>query len=322
MNARACWVHLFAVTCLCSPLLADTSVKGTPPAQSSGASNPALYAGDQIVLASTRGYASVVGRVLDSANFTGCECLSNGTCSNRPVNLMESGGFAETWVFVHGNQIPPNVAIERGTKIYRRLRSQAPYRGPIRFIIWSWPSERSTCLVTDARIKSNRTDAESFYLASFLAATANHGPVSLIGYSFGARIISAALHLTEGGTLRGYYLPNRQRPAERFRLVFIAAAVENNGLVRGGRYERALNHVDELLLLNNSKDKALRFFWIVSRSRPTALGRSGLRCAPPHVRVRQYDWANVIGTDHSVWRYLDRPSILRRVRQTVSRGNR
>jgi hypothetical protein len=225
----------------------------------------------------------------------------------------------ETWIFVHGNQISAEMALERGTRAYRSIRSHSQNNGPIRFIIWSWPSQRETCRIVDAKIKRKRTDVESFYFGSFLAASSGCGPTSIIGYSFGARVVSGGLHLANGGCLDGYYLPQHAPPRTDYRIAFLAAAVENDGLLPGGRYERAMCHTDRLLLQNNSRDKALRYFWIIDRNKPKALGHTGLSHSPRGCAVKQFDWQEAIGSDHSVWQYLDRDLILNRIVQTIAR---
>jgi hypothetical protein len=79
-----------------------------------------------------------------------------------------------------------------------------------------------------------------------------------------------------------------------------------------------LNHAERLLLQNNSRDKALKYFWILNRSKPTALGNSGLSCSPAHCQVTQYDWGDTIGKDHSLWQYTDRPIVVRRILETIA----
>lgn len=274
---------------------------------------------DQIVLASTRNYASVVGKTLDLNTFVGRQCTVDGQCTHQAVCLFEDHPFIETWIFVHGNQISKDMAVERGTRVYRTLRACSENKGPIRFIIWSWPSVRETNRIADARIKSKRTDAESFYFGNFLAAYSENGPTSIIGYSFGARVVSGGLHLANGGCINGFYLPNNAMPDQTYRIAFLAAAVEHDGVLPGGRYERALAITDRLLLQNNSADQALRFFWILNSSRPKALGITGLSHSPPDCCVQQFDWEEAIGKDHSVWQYIDRPTIVNHILATIAR---
>jgi len=294
------------------------------PASADGNTNSVCHSRDQIVLASTRNYANVVGHVLDRDSFVGYVCHPDGSCSNQPVNLFAPHGFAETWIFVHGNQITAEMAIERGTRVYRSLRDRRCqqgycHKGPIRFVIYSWPTKRDTIRLVDAAIKTKRTNAESFYFGDFLGAVAEHGPLNIVAYSFGARVACGGLHLLHGGSLDGYYLPRRAVPKTPIRVSMVAAAVESDGVLPGGRYERAMSSTDRLLLLNNSRDKALRLFWVIDRSRPKALGRAGLETALPNSFTTQYDWEQTFGQDHSIWNYFDRPIIVDRIIENFAR---
>lgn len=274
---------------------------------------------DQILLISTRGYASVVGRTLDLQVTHARELNADGTRTPTVLPLDRPFDSRETWLFVHGNQIPPSEAIRRGLKVYRNLRTYSTGKS-IRFVIWSWPSQREGHRIKDAKRKATRTDVESFLLGSYLTKLASETPSSIIAYSFGARIVSGALHLAAGGQLCGYQLPQRLENHVPLRLAFLAPAVENDGLhPRRGRYARGLDPVESLLLLNNSRDKALNFFWIINKSKPKAMGDTGIVCAPGHCKIRQFDWAKTIGKDHSLHQYIDRPAVLRQIAGEISR---
>lgn len=277
---------------------------------------------DQLVLACTRNYPSVVGCPLDFNEFRGYGCLTGDSCIEtpifqQPISLIEPGQFTSTWIFVHGNQIPPGEAIKRGMAVYQRVRACSTNNGPIRFVIWSWPSERTTNRLTDAKRKEHRTNVESFYLGSYLAAIAGDSPLRLIGYSFGARVVGGGLHLASGGTLEGHCLPHHAQPVAPHRVVMLAAAIANDGFTNRGRYCHGLNLAEHMLLMNNHRDQALRFYWILDASKPKALGFTGASCRPPHVTIHQYDWAEHIGKDHSLWQYLDRPIIVKRMAEAL-----
>lgn len=318
MNARAWWVFLFTATFVWAPALASAEDMAVTVALKDE-SECCVDQSDQIILASTRNYPSCPGRTLDFDKFNGFVYTPSGCFTGAEVSLLENDDHAETWIFVHGNQIPPDVAVQRGTKVYRRLRPYAAPEKPIRFIIWSWPSERDGGRLADARRKRKRTEAEAFYLGSFLSASAPTGTANILGYSFGARVVSGALHLCGGGNLCGYKLPDIHRPAEPYRVAFLAAAVESDGFNRGCLYGQALSNVDHLLLQNNSSDMALRYFWVTNRTKPKALGHTGLAYAPAHCSVQQFDWEDYIGKDHSLWCYLDRAVILRRIASNFER---
>jgi hypothetical protein len=245
--------------------------------------------------------------------------VDGGVIASR-LPLTDERAFPNTLIWVHGNQIPPREAVRRGLMVYDRLKRNCASPDSMRFVIWSWPSERTTGRIRDVQEKSLRTDVESFLLASYLSQASDGGPISILGYSFGARIIAGALHLSSGGALEGYQVPQLAEPAEPYRVALFAAAVANDAMLRGGRYQYALSNVEYLLLQNNSRDRALNLYWITNlRTKPTALGDGGLPCAPPNCQVHQYDWARCIGREHSLNEYVNRPAIMRRVAHELTR---
>ncbi len=56
------------------------------------------------------------------------------------------------------------IARERGMIVYQSLKSQCP--GPIRFIMFTWPSQREGRVGPDVRAKAALAHVESYYLAS------------------------------------------------------------------------------------------------------------------------------------------------------------
>lgn len=94
----------------------------------------------------------------------------------------------------------------------------------------------------------------------------------------------------------------------------------NDAAIRGGRNQHAFDNVESLLLHNNSKDQALNFYWITDlKTKPRALGDTGIRCSPPHCQVHQCDWARTIGKEHSLMEYVNRPTIMHSVTQHLMR---
>ena len=275
---------------------------------------------DQLLLISTRCYPCRLGQTLDLDTCWARELTPQGTLVPGRVALWTDQSFANVWIFVHGNQIPANDAIRRGLMVYRNMRRHDTVQGAIRFVIWSWPSERRLRRIPDSRRKVRRTDVEAFLLGSYLAKVSSSGPTSLVGYSFGSRIITGALHVAAGGSLGGTGLADLPESTAQFRVALMAAAVESSALLPGGRHCRALHRVDRLLLMNNSRDRALNFFWVVDpRRKPRALGDVGLSRSSHSCKVRQYDWASAIGREHSLMEYLNRATITRLVSRHVSR---
>jgi hypothetical protein len=179
----------------------------------------------------------------------------------------------------------------------------------MRFVIWSWPSDQIHGPLRDVRRKADRADDESNFFGWFLSQLTPTADVSLIGYSYGARIITGGLHLAAGGSLQGMRLPS-QPDAGRVRtsVALLAAALDHDWLCPGHLHGAALDHVDQLVVLYNSCDPALRCYDRVDRcTRADALGYVGLCCACGGAtlqRVEQLNVAPYIGRTHAEDRYF------------------
>src|SRR5690606_23789705 len=125
--------------------------------------------------------------------------------------------------------------------------------------IFSWPTDRMRGMLRDFRIKAERADPAAVHLACVLSRMRPDAPPALAGYSFGARVITGALHLTAGGSLCGAALPEAP-PAKPVSVLLIAAAVHQHWLNAGGRHGMALQNVDRLVLITNRCDPAMRFY--------------------------------------------------------------
>jgi len=232
---------------------------------------------------------------------------------------------AVTLVYVHGNRIEPEEASSRGLAAYRALLRNLPDSSPVRFVIWSWPSSKvhGPRPRRDAQTKAARTACESYFLATFLNGLETDAQLRLLGYSFGARIVSGALHLAGGGTLGRYHLMElKQRPANSVRVVLQAAAMNNQWWLPGGYHDQSFSQVERLLLLYNPCDPVLRRY---PRLDPgcsgqalgyTGLGRPG-RLGQDAERLEQANVCCQIGKTHDERAYFASETLMRRARETL-----
>ena len=100
----------------------------------------------------------------------------------------------QTVIWVHGNLTTASEAFSSGLRVYRTLIREAENQPPIRFIIWSWPASKVVNRpVPDARVKAARTTWAGLRLAGLVGQIPENASISLIGFSFGARVVTAAL---------------------------------------------------------------------------------------------------------------------------------
>jgi hypothetical protein len=223
-----------------------------------------------------------------------------------------------TCFFVHGNRVSASDARSTGLSLRRHLDSG---QTPFRYVIWSWPSERISGMIRDARAKASRADGESYYLGSVLAEMPAEANTSLIGYSFGARAITGSLHLLGGGIVRGNSLGISAKPTIRPRAVLMAAALPRAWLLPGGANSLAPFQVEQMLLFYNRNDPALRHFPLVFHpGRPEALGFEGIaawQLGQNGSLLRQLDVGRTVGRSHSLSKYTDSAGIMATVRAAV-----
>ena len=215
-------------------------------------------------------------------------------------------------IYVHGNRMDPSEALRRGLLVRQQVLRRGGCGEEVDWVIWSWPSEKRGILAADARHKAWRTNVEGLYLGWLLGRIAESGqPTSLVGYSFGARILSGSLHALAGGSLGGRSLPQPPLEGVPFRVGMIAPALESDWLSARGYHRLATKNLESLTLLYNRRDAVLRNYWRIDRIRNAdALGYTGpTSFAPRHngsgLPVRSRDCGAVVGFHHDELSYYE-----------------
>jgi hypothetical protein len=226
-----------------------------------------------------------------------------------------------TVVWVHGNRYSPHDAQHEGWQTYKVLGRNAKSTPAMRFVIFSWPSGRlKGGALEDARIKAARTPANSYYLAWLVNQMDPRVPVSYVGFSYGARVITGGLHLLSGGMLNNRVLDSRVQIEHRpQRAVLVAAAIDNHWLMPGHAHGNAVSQLDQLTNIYNSCDKALkRYRWLYCRkSDAQALGYCGIagvgRLGVESVKICQLDACGYVGKEHTWMNYVHNCSLMARM---------
>lgn len=226
-----------------------------------------------------------------------------------------------TPIYVHGNRIDACLASSYGLSVYFEMAGKLDHEQPVRFVIWSWPADQIKGPLNDVRSKAARCDYEAYFFGSFLGRLQPDVRVGVIGFSFGARIVSGGMHLVNGGSIFGYSLP--AAPRAQFRVALWAAAEHNHWYLPGQFHSRALAAAEAWFVTVNCCDPVLARYRMLDRcDNAEAVGYAGIygrNLLPPDVnaRIEEVNVANIVGGEHD-WRpYLYSRYIQDRTREYV-----
>jgi hypothetical protein len=226
-----------------------------------------------------------------------------------------------TCFYVHGNQISHSQALCDGLRAYRQMISCLPSEQPLRFVVWSWPSTQIKGPLKDARVKACVSDSHAWHLAWLVDHLDPQQPVSLIGYSYGARLVSGALHMLGGGQMAGHRLTERCHPQRApLRAVLLAGALDSHALLPHGRNHRAVSQVERMLVLVNPRDGVLHHYPLLRglfHKGPPALGYTGFfthSLGENRAKIAQWNVSSYVGKEHDWQRYFFSPTVMARMR--------
>lgn len=265
--------------------------------------------------------------VVNTRGLSTCRCPSpqdltvrrfvDGQWCNESTESLWTTTDAITTIYVHGNRIDRQWAYRHGWLVYQRIASGAKPEEKLRFVIWSWASDRVFGPIRDARLKAQKANSEGFLLGWFLSHYPPENRLSLIGYSYGARVVSSGLHVAAGGTLDGRTLPLPPQHRE-VHTSLLAAAMHRDGLSNSGPFCAAQQQISELLLFFNSEDPILRrYFWLDKQDRQEALGFVGFCRRPITPLVQQINVATCVGRSHDVEKYLAASQVVSMIRENA-----
>ena len=243
-------------------------------------------------------------------------CDESGARRWQPSDLQAFLAFdpaVPSVIFVHGNQISPGDAKSEGLTVYRRMILHGADAPPIRFVIYSWPSSQISGLLRDVREKAARTGPSGCKLAWLIDQMPTETPVSLVGFSFGARIITGSLHILAGGSLGGGMQLEEHAHADRepMSVILMASAAHAHWLGDGQYHGLAMTQVSQMCLINNCEDPAMKYYDFIEPGHggPQALGYCGpTRISADNARkIMNRDVSCYVGANHDLMRYVCAP---------------
>ena len=263
---------------------------------------------DRFWMISTRSLTNSTCNVdLDSPQLEVQRLDSRGKAS--PATIDEYLGALtperQVVVYVHGNRMASNKVVHRGFSVYRNI-IRSDEKRPMDWVIFSWPSAKQGTLIHDVRRKASRTDAQGLYLAWLLQKQVKQtDSTKMIGFSFGSRVITGALHSLAGGKLGGRLLPGSPTTGATVDVGLVAPAIDSHWLAEKGYHEMATKNLDRLALLYNRRDAVLKRYWLINKVRGrAALGYTGprsfaTRADGTELPVVARDYSSYIGLRHN-----------------------
>ncbi len=200
-----------------------------------------------------------------------------------------------TIILIHGNWMTCGEMRSYGLAFHRKTK----HWGEHRLVLWCWPAAKEYCRIRpDAQTKYHRADAQGYILAAFLRDFRREAPeakISILGFSFGAKVTCKALHELGRDDRAVEYETFQIRP------VLLAAAMDQSSLSAGGPYRHAWHVIDKMLVHVNHRDKTLRFYPLLfKRGGPEAVGKGGMTgiSAERRRKVKTASVTKIIGREH------------------------
>lgn len=284
---------------------------------------------DEIVLVNVRpvGGCCDPGMLADQVRFeTYQPCDESGGRqwqSTELASVVAADPSVSTIIFVHGNRLTSWDAKCEGLAAYRKIVRQSDEK-PIRFVIFSWPSAEISGPLKDVRVKAARTRPAGCQLAWFVDQLPAETQITMVGFSFGARIITGSLHILGGGSLGSMSVGELQHPNRLpINAVLMAAALNSDWLCPGHCHGQAMTVVNRMVLVNNCEDRAMKFYHFSSTSgKPQALGLCGPTCidAAGAAKIVELNVSRYVGTEHDVFCYLSAPGVTSEISELSGAG--
>jgi hypothetical protein len=273
--------------------------------------------GDEVWLLSTRSIGTKCDPRLMASGMRCERRMADGRWQQISWNstLAAFASPMPTVIYVHGNRVDNGVDKSHGLGFYRWLAARKGAKAPLRYVIWSWPSSQIRGRIKDYEVKAARTQPCGWQLAWVIDQMPTTSPLALIGYSYGARVTTGALHVLGGGALGNLELAERVHPNRPpLNVALVAAAMTAQWLRPEGFHGKAVSQAATLVLVNNQLDPAMRFYPISPMGNgAAALGFAGVpgreSLGDLGKRIHSVDLTSTVGRHHALSAYLSTSSM-------------
>ncbi|MFK7736699.1 MAG: hypothetical protein AB8B50_11750 [Pirellulaceae bacterium] len=250
-------------------------------------------------------------------------CFINETLES----FLVAQGQLPTLLYVHGNSLNHENALESAWKMYNRVKV-CP--GPKMLVLWSWPAEiiykrpliRPIQLARkNIKAKYVYVEYQGYYLAKLVDMMSTELPLTLGGHSYGGACCLVASHFLGGGTLNGLcYEGGSPTLRPNLRASLISPALDNDHLYPGHRYQMAMYPLEKLHTTYNTNDATLKRWPTHSFREQKAMGYTGIctnRLGENAYKVCQQRLDADVGRSHYIKEHLASLQMISAVCQTA-----
>lgn len=224
----------------------------------------------------------------------------------------------------HGSFVIWESVLNDSAYTYRWLRSAAPFR-KLHVIFFTWPSEPASKILPHCEVNrlGHRATLHGIYLADLVTRVPSECPVSLIGHSHGARLVSGAVQALAGGEVEGRVLASGPDCTHRIRVVYSAAAMDHHWFNPGEYFDRVLCRVEAAVNLRSKLDVPLLIYPIRRPFASKALAISHLtwrdrrKLGDAACRLDDCDVTGLVRCGHIWAHYYSNPEIACAIRHYV-----
>lgn len=279
--------------------------------EASRAQDPFTRCRDEIWLVNTRCVPDGCQDCCAAENLIIRQCQDGYWVERHLEELWEACNAApecENVVYIHGNFTDYEWSLRRGIQVYNTWFGCCGESRPIRFIIWSWRSEREAVPGRDFHIKSQRAVAEGCRLNSLVSRLGPRSPI-VVGYSLGAQATLSALSQADLGSGRPW------------RVALIAAAFDACFCCSFESGQQICGRLQKLVLFTNASDPALNCSERLARRRIPGcpFNQYSIEGCLPELRERleQYEIRCEVGHHHTIARYRQAPTVVALVQELI-----
>ena len=265
---------------------------------------------DQVWLVSSR-HLPNCGKIANSEVWLKAEKLVGNTWVEESIQQLtddhDKNKDMVTLVYIHGNRSDEEWARARGVEVYQRI-SEFEDCPPIRYVIWSWPSDRLLRPLKDFQVKADRSIAEGTYFSTFIAQLSPENRIGVLGYSLGAQVVLSGLNEMK------VFNNQPSQPKHQLNIALVAAATDCNWPSVCDDVDAVYNSISKMLIVHNACDRALKAYRLACLGRTNPMGGCGMKgldaLKDNGQKVHQLDVSGMVRGDHSIIEYL-KPTIVR-----------